>query len=481
MKGAGTAPAAQLDALIRADFTPEICAPARLSAWCSFWGEAQSRLFYQDRCGANDDAYKANLEAICTRLMAEGGYPHHPARTARALRVTIEGVWLGLMTMNAPYSRDEALATVHAFAAAFFPRQFGSAGQLAGWPPGPTIFLRKIRPLRKRGARGGGLIFRRKIVALQPMTPQKQFDPPPRFPAPSAQRGARMTPLQQVLSLPIWQGPVTAAPLDGGITNQNFRVRDGDRQAVVRLGGDIPVHQILRFNELAASRAAHAAGVSPAVLHHQPGVLVLDYIDGATMTAETLRDPDHLDQAIDLVAKAHRMIPRHLRGPALCFWVFHVIRDYAATLTADRSRHADALSGLLDDAATLERASGPIDLIFGHNDLLPANFLHDGARMWLIDWDYAGFNSPLFDLGGLSANCGLTETQETHLLTRYFAALPDKPLIRRYRAMKAAAALREALWSMVSETRSEIAFDYPAYTATTLHTYRLALDAYRQT
>lgn len=171
MKGAGTAPAAQLDALIRADFTPEICTPARLSAWCSFWGEAQSRLFYQDRCGANDDAYKANLEAICARLMAEGGYPHHPARTARALRVTIDGVWLGLMTMNAPYSRDEALATVHAFAAAFFPRQFGSAGQLAGWPPGPTIFLRKIRPLRKRGASGGRADFSQKNRCLAARDP----------------------------------------------------------------------------------------------------------------------------------------------------------------------------------------------------------------------------------------------------------------------------------------------------------------------
>jgi AcrR family transcriptional regulator len=131
MQGAGEAPAAQLDSLIRADFNPEICTPARLSAWCSFWGEAQSRPFYQERCGANDEAYIANLEAICRRLIAEGSYPHHPARTARALRVTVEGVWLDLMTMNQPYSRDEALATVHACAAAFFPAHFGAGGLLA--------------------------------------------------------------------------------------------------------------------------------------------------------------------------------------------------------------------------------------------------------------------------------------------------------------------------------------------------------------
>ena len=290
-----------------------------------------------------------------------------------------------------------------------------------------------------------------------------------------------MTPLEQVLSLPIWQGPVTAAPLGGGMTNQNYRVRDGDRQAVVRIGGDIPLHQILRFNELAASRAAHAAGISPAVLHHQPGILVLDYIDGTTMTAADLRAPENLDLAVDLVARAHRDIPRHLRGPVLCFWVFHVIRDYAATLTEDRSPHAESLPDLLAEACDLERAVGPVDIIFGHNDLLPANFLDDGSRMWLIDWDYAGFNAPLFDLGGLAANCGLSETQETHLLTRYFSAPPVKTLWRRYRAMKAAAALRETLWSMVSELHSELVFDFAEYTLKNLQTYRQALDAFRQT
>ncbi|MEY3307488.1 MAG: hypothetical protein RLZZ413_1526 [Pseudomonadota bacterium] len=127
---AGEKPAAQLDALLRADFNPAICTPARLSAWCSFWGEAQSRPLYQDRCGSNDAAYIQRLEDICAALTAEGMYPGIPARTARALRVTVEGVWLDLMTMTGPYQRSEALATVHAVAAAFFPRHFGEDGLL---------------------------------------------------------------------------------------------------------------------------------------------------------------------------------------------------------------------------------------------------------------------------------------------------------------------------------------------------------------
>ena len=216
------------------------------------------------------------------------------------------------------------------------------------------------------------------------------------------------------------------------------------------------------------------------MIHHQPGVLVIDYIDGRTLAAADFHKASVLDQAVDLLARAHRDMPHHLRGAALTFWVFHVIRDYAATLRDAKSIHLPLLPVLLAEAAILENAIGPIDLIFGHNDLLPANFLLDTSRMWLIDWDYAGFNSPLFDLGGLAANTGLDLAQEDRLLTGYFGKTPDLQLWRRYRAMKAAAALRETVWSMVSELFSEIDFDYAAYTATQLTTYRTAFDAFRQ-
>ena len=289
-----------------------------------------------------------------------------------------------------------------------------------------------------------------------------------------------MTPLERVLRLPIWRGDVEAVPLGGGITNLNFLVQDGDRRAVVRIGDDIPVHQIMRFNELAASRAAHAAGVSPAVLYHAPGILVIDFVEGRTMAAADLRDDALLDQALALVARAHRDIPRFLRGPALAFWVFQVVRDYGATLADGASSHLALLPELLAQSATLEAAVGPVELIFGHNDLLPANFLHDGNRMWLIDWDYAGFNSPLFDLGGLAANNGLSAAQETRMLESYFDRPADAGLWHRYRAMKAAAALRETLWSMVSEIHSELDFDFKDYTATNLSTYRASFDAFRQ-
>lgn len=289
-----------------------------------------------------------------------------------------------------------------------------------------------------------------------------------------------MTPYDKARHLPIWRGPVDPHPLGGGITNVNFVVEDQGRKAVVRIGDDIPVHQILRFNELAASRAAYAAGVSPAVLYHEPGALVIDFIDGKTLAAADVRAPGMLDRILLLVARAHREVPRHLRGPALMFWVFHVIRDYAGRLAADGSAHIALLPDLLDAAERLEAAVGPVEIVFGHNDLLPANLIDDGARLWLIDWDYAGFNSPLFDLGGLASNTGLDEAQEGAMLAAYFDCAPDAALWHRYRAMKAAAALREALWSMISEIHSDLNFDFSDYSQKNLTAFRAALADFKQ-
>jgi thiamine kinase-like enzyme len=285
---------------------------------------------------------------------------------------------------------------------------------------------------------------------------------------------AMTTPEDIARSLPIWDGPLTITALGGGITNVNLLVQDATRRAVVRIGGDIPEHHIRRDVEVACSQAAHAAGVAPAVLHTAQGALVIDYIEARTLTAADLCDDATLDMAMALVMRAHREVPHHLRGPAPLFWVFHTLRDYAARLMRPE------VPALMDQAVLLERAVGAVDLIFGHNDLLPANFLHDGARLWLIDWEYAGFNSPLFDLGAI-ANCGLSRVQERRMLMAYFDRTPDDALWHRYMAMKAASALREAMWSMVSEIHSTLPVDYAAYTAANLQTYHAAFAAFEET
>lgn len=285
-------------------------------------------------------------------------------------------------------------------------------------------------------------------------------------------------PEAEIGALPIWRGPIKIKPLNGGITNRNYLVDDGARRAVVRFGADIPVHHILRSNELAASEAAHAAGLSPAVLHHAPGLLVLDYIDAAAFTPEDVRKSGMLERIVPLIRQCHRDMPKFFRGSAAIFWVFHVVRDYAGALKDGGSIHLPLIPALLQKAALLEQAAGPFEIVFGHNDLLAANLLDDGERLWLIDWDYAGFNTPLFDLGGLASNNELSPEAEKAMLELYYERPLTDELLRRYEAMKCASLLRETMWSMISEIHSTIDFDYSAYTAENLARFERAFDTF---
>jgi thiamine kinase-like enzyme len=287
------------------------------------------------------------------------------------------------------------------------------------------------------------------------------------------------SPQDRVRKLSIWKGPVDPKPLGGGTTNVNLLVTDGGQRYAVRVGDDIPIHQIMRFNERAASRAAFLAGISPEVVHDEPGILVMRYIEGRTCTPDDIRDPARLGKILPMLKRVHREMPRFIRGPMLVFWVFHVIRDYAHTLEEGGSGYASRLPDLLDVAATLELAIGPIDLVFGHNDLLAGNFIDDGERIWLIDWDYAGFNSPLFDLSNLASNNEFDVAQEEWMLSVYFGRPADDHLWRSYRAMKCASLLREAMWSMVSEIHSKLDFDYGAYTLDYMDRFARTYAAYQ--
>ena len=121
---AGAQPAEKLRAMLAADFNSAICTPERLACWCSFWGEVQSRPLYQQECAANDDRYIQQLENICGDLIAEGHCNLDAVTVARILRFTSEGLWNDMLSMNQPYSRQQALDTLFACAAQFFPAHF---------------------------------------------------------------------------------------------------------------------------------------------------------------------------------------------------------------------------------------------------------------------------------------------------------------------------------------------------------------------
>ena len=278
----------------------------------------------------------------------------------------------------------------------------------------------------------------------------------------------------KIKSLPIWKNLENIEPLEGGITNLNFLVSDSGSKSVVRLGSDIPEHLVYRSNEIIVSEAAYQIGVSPKLIYNEPGVLVLEFIESKTLEPKTVRE--NLNKIVPIIRKIHDEIPNKLSGQPQIFWVFYVIKYYSNYLLNNNSSHISLIPSLLKKAEKLEKLSSPREIVFGHNDLLAANFLDDGSKIWVVDWEYGGFNDPLFDIGGLSSNNDLDENLESEVLEMYFKEKQSKDLIIKYNAMKTASLLRETMWSMVSEITSKIEFNYAEYTSDNLKKFEESFD-----
>jgi thiamine kinase-like enzyme len=287
-------------------------------------------------------------------------------------------------------------------------------------------------------------------------------------------------PEDRILGLPVWNGSIAVETLKGGLSNESFLVSDASGRHVVRFGRDFPFHQVYREREIMSARAAAAAGLGPAVEYAEPGVMVCAFLDAKTYGGEDVRA--NRIRIARLMRDFHTVMPKHVSGAGFMFWVFHVNRDYARTLAEGRSRMTGRLPEFLALNDALEAQQQPLPIVFGHNDLLPANFLDDGKRIWLIDFEYAGFNTAMFDLAGAASNAGMTSDESTELLTEYFGHAPAAPLQRSCDAMQCASLLRESMWSMVSELHlSAPGADYAAYTAENLARLDAALDAYQST
>jgi len=284
----------------------------------------------------------------------------------------------------------------------------------------------------------------------------------------------------RIRALPCWNGSIAIEPLKGGLSNENFLVSDAAGKHVVRFGKDYPFHHVYREREIMTARAAFEAGFAPELQYAEPGAMVTAYLGAKTFGPDDVRE--NRIRIAELARRFHEEMPKHISGAGFMFWVFHVIRDYARTLEAGGSRMTAELPSYVALADELERAQLALPVVFGHNDMLPANFLNDGNRLWLIDFEYAGFNTAMFDLAGVASNAGMSEQESEDLLGAYFGHAPNIPLRRAHAAMQCASLLREAMWSMVSELHlTAPGADYVAYTAENLERLDATLEHYRMT
>ena len=259
----------------------------------------------------------------------------------------------------------------------------------------------------------------------------------------------------------LWPGrEARVTPLSGGITNRNFKVEVDGESYVLRIGGrDTELLGIDRYNEHEASIAASRVGIAPEVLRYQSGYLVTRFVDG---------EPGRIDD----VEEVARMLRRFHESTRISgrFDAFRVVEAYRATAIENGVPVPADYDQAYEIARTIERLRADVPQKPCHNDLLAANFINDGSRLWIVDWEYAGMGDPYFDLGNFAVNNGLDEAAEARFLAAYGADDADGFVLMRFMSD-----FREAMWGVVQQALSELDVDFVAYAAE--HFERLARTA----
>jgi thiamine kinase-like enzyme len=257
---------------------------------------------------------------------------------------------------------------------------------------------------------------------------------------------------------------LTLTALSGGITNRNFRIDAAgtDQCWVIRLAGnDTHLLGISREVEHAATVAAAGVGVGPEVTAfiRPEGYLVTRFIAGSPVTDEAVHRPATLRRVADSLRRIHD-------GPAIpgLFVPLRIVEAYRALAAArgvpiPPEYELAAAVGRRIEGAFL---AAPIELRPCHNDLLNANFIDDGERIRIIDWEYAGMGDPFFDLGNFSINHELTADEDEILLRAYDGTVrPDR--LARLTLMRVVSDFREAMWGVLQQGVSTLDVDFVAY------------------
>jgi thiamine kinase-like enzyme len=278
---------------------------------------------------------------------------------------------------------------------------------------------------------------------------------------------------ERIRSLPFWSGPITLRPLEGGITNRNYLVDDGNERFVARIGEEMHALGVDRRNELQCCRAAESLGVSPPLVYGENGVLVSRYVPSQTLDPAGAREPGFATRIARVLRKLHDGWDV-LSGDMLFFSPFQSSRTYVATSRRLGATLPSDIDRLLEAMRKLSHAISPYVPALCHNDLLPANVLDDGQRIWIVDWEYAGMANPLFDLAGFSVNCGYSEDQDVEFLEAYRGEFRQRDL-DELRVLKVASLLRDALWAVVQTVASDLDVDYREYARVHFEKFRDSL------
>jgi thiamine kinase-like enzyme len=261
-------------------------------------------------------------------------------------------------------------------------------------------------------------------------------------------------------------GELTFTALSGGITNRNFLVTgapDGSKYVMRLAGNDTHLLGISREVEHAATVAAAGVGVGPEVVAfiRPEGYLVTRFIEGRPIPEDEMRTPDRLRAVGATLRRIHD-------GPAIpgLFVPFRIVEAYRALAMSRGVTIPPEYDLAQSIARRIELAflTAPVELRPCHNDLLNANFIDDGSRVRIVDWEYAGMGDPYFDLGNFSINHELEPDADAELLRAYSGEVRPTELAR-ITLMRVVSDFREAMWGVLQQGISTLDVDFVAYAA----------------
>jgi len=265
---------------------------------------------------------------------------------------------------------------------------------------------------------------------------------------------------QVIAAIPAWAGrAVDAEAIAAGLTNANWKVTvDGTPHFVRIPGAATDLLAVDRANERHNTRAAATAGVGPPVLHELPewDVFVLAWVDARTMSIETLGAPGIPARVAEALRQLHA-------GPRFRddFDMFRTTERYLRVVDERAIMIPNGYRDRLDRLPRIEAALGvhPLPTVPCHNDLLAENYLDDGERLWLVDYEYSGNNDPTFELGNTCQEQGWDEARIRELCAAYFGEVTDA-LLARMRLQMIMSDVGWTLWAAIQAAISTIEYDF---------------------
>jgi thiamine kinase-like enzyme len=263
-----------------------------------------------------------------------------------------------------------------------------------------------------------------------------------------------------VAAMPAWRGRrVTARPIAAGLTNANYRVDIDDVRYFVRIPG--PGTDLLavdRANEAFNTRAAAEAGAGARVVAvlDEPAALVLEWLPGRTMSNAAFQEPGMPERIAAVVRRLHA-------GPRFRddFDMFRLAPFYLRVADKRSIRIPDGYRDRLVDVERIEQALvvRPLPRVPCHNDLLAENYLDDGDRLWIVDYEYSGNNDPTFELGNTAQELGFDADRQEALARAYFGTV-DRGMLARMRLQMIMSDVGWTLWAAIQARISPIDFDF---------------------